>query len=91
MKNRVSETLNMLHQEHIVSYMKSLLPEEQLSMTEQINRLDLSVLNTEKAKEERGFFEPLYAMRLDEIKANRQKFTETGFQAIRNGKVGLMQ
>ena len=90
MKNRVSETLNMLHQEHIVSYMKSLLPEEQLSMTEQINRLDLSVLNTEKAKEERGFFEPLYAMRLDEIKANRQKFTETGFQAIRNGKVGAV-
>ena len=82
--------LNMLHQEHIVSYMKTLSPDEQRSMAEQISRLDLSVLNTARTEENRGRFEPLYAMRLSEIHGNKEKFSEIGLEAIRNGKVGAV-
>ena len=45
MKNKTSEILMMLHQEHIAAHMKQLSAEEQLDMVAQIDSLDLSVLS----------------------------------------------
>ena len=80
----------MLHQEHIAAHMKELTKDEQLSMVEQVDALDLSVLNAGNTDEKRGTFEPLFATTLEEIDKNRDKFTETGLQAIRDGKVGAV-
>lgn len=80
----------MLHQEHIAAHMKELTKDEQLSMVEQVDALDLSVLNAGNTDEKRGTFEPLFATTLEEIDKSRDKFTETGLQAIRDGKVGAV-
>ncbi len=90
MKHKTSEMLNMLHQEHIVSHLRSLSHDDQLKMVSHIETLDLSVLNEVEAEEERGKFEPLYATTLDDIAKNRDRFTEIGLEAIRAGKVGAV-
>lgn len=90
MKHKTSEILNMLHQEHIVAHLNSLSAKEQLAMVSHIDALDLSVLNAEDSIEHRGNFEPLQAMTLAEIEKNREQYTKTGLQAIRDGKVGAV-
>lgn len=90
MKHKTSEMLNMLHQEHIADYMKSLSVEEQFDMVHQIDALDLSVLDVNESEEQHGHFEPLYATTLAEIAQNRKHYTEIGLQAIRDGKVGAV-
>ena len=90
MKHKTSEMLTMLHQEHIAAHMKTLSKEEQLSMVEQVDSLDLSVLNAAGEDEKRGSFAPLFATTLAEIEENRELYTKTGLQAIRDGKVGAV-
>jgi len=90
MKHKTSEMLTMLHQEHIAAHMKTLSTTEQLYMVDQIDSLDLSVLNASASEEKRGDFEPLFATTLSEIEKNRESFTATGLQAIRDGKVGAV-
>lgn len=90
MKHKTSEMLTMLHQEHIAAHMKTLSRPEQLSMVDQVDQLDLSVLNASESEEKRGSFAPLYATTLAEIEKNRESFTKTGLQAIRDGKVGAV-
>lgn len=90
MKHKTTEILNMLHQEHIAAHMKTLSETEQLKMVEQINDLDFSVLSADETNEERGEFAPLFATTLAEIEKQSDKFTETGLEAIRHGKVGAV-
>lgn len=90
MKHKTSEMLTMLHQEHIAAHMKTLSRPEQLSMVDQVDQLDLSVLNASESEEKRGSFAPLFATTLAEIEKNRESFTKTGLQAIRDGKVGAV-
>lgn len=90
MKHKTSEVLMMLNQAHIAAHMKTLSEADQLAMVEQINGLDLSVLNAADANGERGRFAPLAATTLKEISLNRERFTEIGLQAIRDGKVGAV-
>ncbi len=90
MKHKVSEMLNMMHQEHIVKHLQSLSGEEQLAMVKHIESLDFSVLSEANQEEIRGTFEPLFATNLSDIEQNRERYTETGLQAIRDGKVGAV-
>ena len=90
MKQQIIEMLHMLHQGHIVSHMASLSEAEQAALIAQINTLDLSVLGIEDQSEQRGKFDPLYAMTMAEIDKYRAQYTETGLRAIRSGKVGAV-
>ena len=90
MKHKVSEMLTMLDQAHLVQYMQGLSAEAQLVMAKQVETLDLSVLDETGEEKARGKLEPLYAVRLAEIEANRAHYTEIGLQAIRAGKVGAV-
>ena len=90
MKHKISEILNMMHQEHIVKHMQTLTEQEQYEMVRQIESLDFSVLNTQDNEQERGTFAPLFATTLSEIEQNRECYTEIGLQAIRHGKVGAV-
>lgn len=90
MKHKVSEMLNMMHQEHIVKHLQSLSGEEQLAMVKHIESLDFSVLSEANQEEIRGTFEPLFATTLSDIEQNRERYTKTGLQAIRDGKVGAV-
>lgn len=90
MKHKTSEMLMMLNQAHIAAHMKTLPEDAQLAMVNQINSLDLSVLNANETSEERGKFDPLFATTLEEINREKERFTEIGLQAIRDGKVGAV-
>ena len=90
MKFKISEMLNMLHQEHIVSHLKSLSAEEQLEMVRHIESLDFSVLSEGNKEEKRGKFSPLFATTLSDISKNYERYTEVGLKAIREGKVGAV-
>ena len=90
MKNKTSEMLNMLRQEHIVKHMQTLTEPEQYAMVRQIESLDLSVLDAQESEEKRGTFAPLFATTLAEIEQNRERYTQIGLQAIRNGKIGAV-
>ena len=90
MKQKTSEMLNMLHQEHIVKHMQTLTEPERYAMVRQIESLDLSVLDVQESEEKRGTFAPLFATTLSEIEKDRERYTQIGLQAIRNGKVGAV-
>ena len=90
MKNKVTEMLNMLHQEHIVRHMKTLSESEQSIMAAQLESLDFSVLSEGNTVEKRGSFAPLDAVTLSEIAKNSESYTKVGLQAIRDGKVGAV-
>ncbi|MDE7363399.1 MAG: UDPGP type 1 family protein [Ruminococcus sp.] len=90
MKYKTTEILNMLHQEHIASYMKTLSEADRIAMMKQIDDLDFSVLSAGETNEERGVFAPLFATTLSEIQEQCSKFTDIGLQAIRDGKVGAV-
>lgn len=90
MKFNISEILNVLHQEHIVSHLQSLSYEEQLEMVKHIESLDFSVLSEGDNKEVRGKFSPLFATTISDIAKNFDRYTEVGLKAIREGKVGAV-
>lgn len=90
MTNKITEMLTMLDQMHLVKHLQSLDTEARKAFEEYFASLDLSVLDEDGAEEQRGHFEPLYATTLREIEQHRAHFTETGLQAIREGKVGAV-
>ncbi|MBQ6040483.1 MAG: UDPGP type 1 family protein [Oscillospiraceae bacterium] len=90
MTNKITEMLTMLDQMHLVKHLQSLAPDERKAFEKHFAALDLSVLDEDGTEEQRGHFEPLYATTLREIEQHRAHFTETGLQAIREGKVGAV-
>lgn len=82
--------LEMLGQSHLLNFFDELTEQEKNKLYDQIYGLDFSVLDSEIANEKRGHFEPPFAMSLDEINENREKFTQIGLNAIREGKIGAV-
>ena len=80
-------------QEHVLKYYDELSEAEKEALLTQIEETDMSILESYRKREEltkKGVITPLAAMELDEIEANRESFTATGIQAIREGKVGAV-
>ncbi|HBI84719.1 MAG TPA: UDP-N-acetylglucosamine pyrophosphorylase [Ruminococcus sp.] len=90
MKNKTSEILAMLDQQQLLRYVPELTQAEQETLVRQIDALDLSVLDVDSSETSRGNMEPLYALTLDEIRANSSRYREIGLQAIRNNEVGAV-
>lgn len=86
------EKLEAYGQTHILKYYEELSKAQKAELLSQIEGTDLSVLKGIAHKDEgcKGKIEPLQAMELDEIEADRETFTATGLQAIRDGKVGAV-
>lgn len=87
------QKLEKYGQEHVLKYYDELSVEERQALLTQIEETDMSILAACKNKEEltqKGVITPLAAMELDEIEANRESFTATGLQAIKDGKVGAV-
>lgn len=87
------QKLEKYGQEHVLKYYEELSGEEQQALLTQIEETDMSILSACENKEElvqKGVITPLAAMELDEIEANKESFTATGLQAIRDGKIGAV-
>lgn len=90
---QAKEKLAAYGQEHLLKYYEELPPARQEALLSQIEATDMEAL-TACAKGElhpkKGKITPLAVMRLSEIQANREGFTQTGRNAIRNGQVGAV-
>lgn len=87
------EKLAKYGQEHVLKYYEELSGEQKAALLDQIEATDMSMLDAchhRKEMAKKGKITPLAAMQLNEIEANRESFTATGLQAIREGKVAAM-
>ncbi|MBQ7774863.1 MAG: UTP--glucose-1-phosphate uridylyltransferase [Lachnospiraceae bacterium] len=87
------QKLEKYGQEHVLKYYEELSEAEKQALLTQIEETDMSILASCKNREElakKGVITPLAAMELDEIEANKESFTATGIQAIKEGKVGAV-
>lgn len=87
------QKLEKYGQEHVLKYYEELTPQEKQALLAQIEKTDMSILSACQNKEEltkKGEITPLAAMELEEIEANRESFTATGLQAIKEGKIGAV-
>lgn len=78
---------------HILDYYDELSEDEKKRLLSQIELIDFSVLNSLSDKSgsaQRGHFEPLGAVTVDEIAKNREKYTEAGLSAIKDGKAAAV-
>lgn len=90
---QAKEKLAKYGQEHVLNYYEELDATGQENLLEQIAKTDFSVVESCKHMEEltkKGVISPLKAMELPEIAANRERFYNTGLQAIKDGKVGAV-
>ena len=81
-------------QTHLLKYYDQLDENQKASLLKQIGQIDFSLLdlikNGEKAVE-KGVITPLeHAVSIDDIEKNREKFTKTGEDAIKQGKVAAL-
>ena len=87
------EKIEKYGQEHVLKYYDEISAEEKQTLLGQIAAVDMSILESCKHREElarKGVITPLAAMQLDEIEANRDSFTATGLEEIRQGRVGAV-
>ncbi len=90
---KAKEKLTKYGQAHVLKYYDELSTQEQEALLDQIAATDMSILAACKHKEDlvkKGVITPLAAMQLDEIEANKESFTATGLEAIKEGKVGAV-
>lgn len=92
-ENELFEVLREHGQEHICEAYKKLDPAGKEKLAAQIERIDWSIVGMaahEDAAPQRGHLEPLSALEVDQIEANRAQYEKTGLDAIRAGKVGAV-
>ena len=80
-------------QEHIMKYFNELSKEEKDELLKQIEITDFSVLSNldDKAgNNPRGAFEPLGAVTIDDIAANKDEYINLGIDAIKAGKAAAV-
>ena len=80
-------------QEHIFEAYKKLGRQGQEKLAAQIEKIDWSIIEMANHKElgqKRGTFEPLSALEVEEIAANKEKYEEIGLNAIKAGKIGAV-
>lgn len=88
-KDHIDDMLMQYGQEHLVRFWDVLSEEERGILSDQIDAVNWGFLDSFHSKKDakEGAIEPISAMTLKEITANKAKYLETGLQAIREGKV----
>ncbi|HOO05911.1 MAG TPA: UDPGP type 1 family protein [Ruminococcus sp.] len=92
--NEAQIILEKYGQQHILGCYDQLSEAEKQDLLDQIERVDFSVLdNLDKEKNanyNRGKFEPLGAVTIDDINKNRELYKAKGLEAIRSGKAAAV-
>lgn len=97
-ENELSCILEEHGQQHIFAAYEKLDEEGKKKLAGQVERIDWSIMDIpchktagdEEPKQERGKLEPLSAMEISQIEANKTKYEEIGLDAIKAGKVGAV-
>lgn len=79
-------------QEQILRYYDELNDESKLALENEIINTDFEVLKAieTKGESERGTFEPMQSMELDEIESKKNEFKKIGLESIRKGEVAAV-
>ena len=79
-------------QSHILNYYNEIDEQQKNSLLEQIENIDFSILDAldKKADSKRGKIEPISAVTKEDIAVNKEKYLETGIDAIKSGKVAAV-
>lgn len=79
-------------QEQILRYYDELNDESKLALENEIINTDFEVLKAieTKGESERGTFEPMQSMELDEIESKKDEFKKIGLESIRKGEVAAV-
>lgn len=86
--------LKKFGQEHVLKYYNELTGDQQASLLQQIDDTDFTILDALRKK--KSLFdgnvkiEPLKALTIEEIDRNRERYTKTGLEAIRAGRIGAV-
>lgn len=92
--NQALEVVRNYNQEHLLKYYDELDAQGQEKLLKQIENLNWSLLNLledrKSTEDSRGYLEPLGALEVDEIEANKAHFEEVGIDALKAGKVGAI-
>ncbi len=97
-ENELSGILEEHGQQHIFAAYEKLNEEGKKKLAGQVERIDWSIMDIpchktagdEEPKQERGKLEPLSAMEISQIEANKTKYEVVGIDAIKAGKVGAV-
>ncbi len=87
---QAKEKLEKFGQTHVLKYYEELTDAEKAELLTQIEETDFAVLENCKnlgKGGERGVFEPLAAMQVNEIEARKDEFAKAGVEALKAGKV----
>lgn len=92
--NEIKNVLAEHGQLHLLHYYNELDAEKQTILLKQLEDIDWNLLDLLKdhkdTEEVRGRLEPLGAMEIDEIEANRTKFEALGTKALQEQKIGAV-
>lgn len=88
----IQEILKKHGQEHICHHMDSLSDAEKQPLIHQIENIDWRFLACISSREQKtsGNIEPIKALSISDINANKMHYKTTGLQAIRDGKLCLL-
>lgn len=89
---QAKELLTAKEQLHVLKYYDTLTVAEQENLLRQIASVDWSLIEAigNNKDAEKGTIEPLDAIEVDEINEKKTHYSEIGYQAIRDGKVGAV-
>ena len=88
----IKEKLKKYNQEHLLAFENELTESEKASLYNQIENLDFSYLdqlNSPKTLQE-DIIEPIKALTIEEITANKEKFEKIGIKSLKNYEVGAL-
>ncbi len=91
--NEVRSNIQKYGQEHLLKYYDTLSTKERSIYDEQLNNLNFGYLdiNRENKNEKKEtHYEPIQALRKDDINKDREQFEKIGIDAIKNCKVGAV-
>lgn len=88
MKAEIKELIKSKNQKYLMRFLNEEAPAK---LESQLENMDWSYIDMIHDKEQkRGKFSPLAAMELSEIEANKDKYLQTGLEAIKACKVGAI-
>ena len=91
--NKAKELLEKYGQEQLLRYYDELNDDRKASLLKQIEGIDFSLLDLikENSEAKKGVITPLdSAVTIEDIEKNKEKYTNIGISAIKEGKVGAL-
>lgn len=94
-KTATLEKINQYGQEHLIQFYDELTDTQKRTLEKQLDELDFSYVDIYKNRDrnessQNAFYEPLEAMRLEDIEQDSEQFERAGISALKECKIGAV-